>query len=79
MGRFSGAIWDPAPDGVDGGSFVAGYPPRAVAHTTEGKTYAGARDTYAKKSTWPHFTASYEAGRFKVRQHIDTGRAARAL
>src|SRR5262245_26022352 len=76
MARYSGATWDPA--GTDGGSYV-GDEAKGVLHTTEGKSYAGARAAYRAANSWPHFTVSFEDGRFRAWQHIDTARAARAL
>lgn len=75
--RYPGATWDPAP--VDGGPFADGYAPRGVIHTTEGWTYASARAAYRAHRGWPHFTASWEGQRFQAWQHLDIGRAARAL
>lgn len=53
-------------------------PWRGVLHTTEGKTYAGAAAAYAK-GVAPHFTVSFETGKFKVWQHIPINRSARSL
>lgn len=53
-------------------------PWRGVLHTTEGDTYAGARGAFAAGMA-PHFTTSFEGGRFQVWQHIPLDRAARAL
>ena len=62
--------------GNDAGSFVAGYAPRGVLHTTEGSSATGAIDAYKKNNSWPHFTVD-QAG--KVYQHIPLSKAARAL
>lgn len=56
-----------------------GYAWRGLLHTTEGKTYGGAKAAYASHRGWPHFTVAYPANTFKAYQHIDTARAARAL
>jgi len=62
----------------DAGLFVDGRP-KGVLHTTEGTSYAGARKTFVAKSCAPHFTVSFERGRFEAWQHIPLNRAARAL
>ena len=62
----------------DGGSFTGG-PPKGLLHTTEGSSYAGARSVYASKAVAPHFTASYEGGKFQVWQHVPISLASRAL
>ena len=63
----------------DAGVFVGGRP-KGVIHTTEGKTYAGARGAYiASGGSAPHFTVSFERERFEAWQHIPLNRAARAL
>lgn len=59
---------------VDAGPFVGG-PYRGVLHTTEGKSYASARDVYADHKVAPHFTK----GLGFLFQHIRLDRAARAL
>lgn len=51
---------------------------RGVLHTTEGKTYAGAKQAYTAGKA-PHFTVSLETGKFQCWQHIPLDRAARAL
>jgi hypothetical protein len=61
------------------GYFLTSYPWRGVLHTTEGTSYAGARQAYVANRSAPHFTVSFENGVFKVRQHIPINRAARAL
>lgn len=62
----------------DAGGFIEGYSWRGVLHTTEGTSYAGARSAYAQGKA-PHFTASFEGGRFQCWQHIPLNKAARAL
>lgn len=61
----------------DAGSMII-TPWRGVLHTTEGDSYAGARSAYAK-GVAPHFTVSFEGGRFKAWQHMAINRSARAL
>lgn len=58
----------------DAGGFLAG-PYRGVLHTTEGKSYAGARAAYAAHRSAPHFTVGLEG----LWQHVAIDRAARAL
>lgn len=73
--------WDPAATHEpfpDSGTFIAG-PYRIVLHSTEGASYAGARSAYRSARVSPHFTASYEAGRFQLWQHVALDRAATAL
>ncbi len=53
-------------------------PWRGVLHTTEGDTYAAARSAY-QAGVAPHFTVSFEGGKFQAWQHIPLDRAARAL
>jgi hypothetical protein len=76
------AFWYP-PALIDAGNDADHYTdlgePKGLLHTTEGKTYAGARAAYEKNNTWPHFTCTYENGVFKVFQHVSIFLAARAL
>lgn len=58
----------------DAGGFIAG-PYRGVLHRTEGSSYAGARSSYVKNRSAPHFTVGTEG----LWQHIALDRAARAL
>ncbi|HET7486829.1 MAG TPA: hypothetical protein VFJ85_02805 [Acidimicrobiales bacterium] len=71
------AIPDPAPVGT--GLAFSGGPPKGLLHTTEGSTYAGARAAFATHNSWPHFTLTYETGRFVARQHLPIDVAARSL
>ena len=64
--------------GTDCGPFVGG-PPRGVLHTTEGTSAAGAIGAFRANDDWPHFTVSYENGRFLVIQHLDITRGAKSL
>jgi hypothetical protein len=66
------AQWDEISGAV--GTYTGG-PYKIVHHTTEGTSYAGARSVYAAKKADPHFTVAGS----DIFQHIDTGRAARAL
>lgn len=66
------AVWDEISGGL--GPYSAG-PFKIVHHTTEGTSYAGARAAFAAHRTDPHFTVDAAT----IRQHIDTGEAARAL
>lgn len=73
--------WDPAAARdpfPDAGSFIAG-PYRVVLHSTEGSTYGGARSAYKANKVSPHFTCSYEKGRFEHWQHTGLDRSATAL
>lgn len=73
--------WDPAATRAplpDAGDHLAG-PYRIVLHTTEGNSYAGALAAYRANRVAPHFTASYEGGRFRHWQHIAINRSASAL
>ncbi len=77
------ALWYPkasrsATAPVDGGSFVGGGR-KGLFHTTEGSTAAGAIASFRQTNFWPHFTASFEGGAFRIWQHIPLNRAARAL
>ena len=67
---------DPAPD--DGGSMLD-VPIRGVLHTTEGRTFAAHRSAIAQHNSWPHFSCTFEHGKFEIFQHIPINRAARAL
>lgn len=74
-------LWDPAAARdpmADAGAHIAG-PYRIVLHTTEGGTYAGARSAYKTNNSAPHFTGSYEKGRFEHWQHVALNRSATAL
>lgn len=72
MARCPFAVWDEITGGL--GPYTAG-PFRIVHHTTEGKSYAGARAAFAARRTDPHFTVDASV----IHQHIDTGETARAL
>lgn len=75
------SLWYPeaARDEFKSGGYMIATPWRGVLHTTEGKSYAGARSVYASKHVAPHFTVSFETGAFRVWQHVPLDRAARAL
>jgi hypothetical protein len=63
---------------ANSGGFIEGFGWRGVLHTTEGVSYAGAKSAYASGKA-PHFTVSFEAGKFQAWQHIPINKAARAL
>ncbi|HEX9341994.1 MAG TPA: hypothetical protein VF995_00060, partial [Actinomycetota bacterium] len=63
---------------VDAGSFTGGGH-KGLFHTTEGATAAGAIAAFRSTGSWPHFTGSFEGGRFRIWQHIPINRAARSL
>ncbi len=63
---------------VDAGSFTGGGH-KGRFHTTEGATAAGAIAAYRNNGSWPHFTASFEGGTFRIWQHIALNRASRSL
>lgn len=69
------AIKVPLPDA---GRFLDG-PYRIVLHSTEGNSYAGALAAYRSSGNSPHFTASFEGGKFQAWQHVPLDRAASAL
>lgn len=74
-------LWDPAAiqhEFPNAGRYLAG-PYRLVLHSTEGVSYAGAYQAYRNTGSAPHFTVSYELERFRVYQHIQLDRAAKAL
>jgi hypothetical protein len=56
-----------------------GGPPKGVLHTTEGTTLAAAVGAYRTANSWPHFTLTFEGGRFAASQHIALNFAARSL
>jgi len=58
------------------GAMISGAP-KIVLHTTEGGSYAGARNTYS--GTNPHFTVTYERGYFEAYQHTPINLAGMAL
>ena len=64
--------------GTDCGPFVGG-PPRGVLHTTEGTSAAGALAAFRENDDWPHFTVTFEGGKFAVFQHLDITRGAKSL
>lgn len=63
--------------GVTGGGSMVGGPARAIHHTTEGSTIAGAEATYAKTKNAPHFTIDYAHD--VIHQHLPVNVAATAL
>lgn len=60
---------------TDGGAYASGYPWRIVVHTTESGSFSPSPSSYFGHKSYPHLTVH----RDRVWQHIDTGRAARAL
>lgn len=58
----------------DAGGFLKG-PFRGVIHTTQGGSYAGAKGSYVRNRSAPHFTIGLQG----LWQHIPLDRAARAL
>jgi hypothetical protein len=73
---FPEAIRDP---GNDSGKYTDTGEPKGLLHTTEGKTYAGARQAYVLNNSWPHATCTYETGRFVIYQHVPLSKPSRAL
>lgn len=73
---YSGAVRD---QGNDAGPYTDNGEPKGCFHTTEGKTYAGARGAYVDNNSWPHFTATYEKSIFQLFQHNPLSRASRSL
>ena len=65
--------------GNDGGSYTDNGEPKGLLHTTEGKTYAGAKAAYRVNDSWPHFTVTFESGFFRCFQHNPIDIASRAL
>ena len=65
--------------GNDSGAYTDLGEPKGLLHTTEGKSYAGARGAYVQNNSWPHFTATYENGRFVIYQHNSVLVASRSL
>lgn len=61
----------------DNGGLMLGGPSRAVWHTTEGSTIAGALSVYRGKGFWPHITWDPRDG--QIQQHLPADVAARAL
>jgi len=62
----------------DGGSWTGGGR-KGLLHTTEIRTAEASLGSYRGSTFWPHFTAAFEDGRFRIWQHIGVDRAARAL
>ncbi len=58
---------------------MAGGPFKGVLHSTEGKSYASARGAYVKNKSNPHFTVSFEKGKFEAWQHVPLDASSRAL
>jgi hypothetical protein len=52
---------------------------KGLLHTTEGRSFAGAWSAYASRGGYPHFTVSFEAGRFQCWQHVPLDRSATTL
>lgn len=65
-------------DGRNAGSYTGGAP-KLLWHSTEGSTAEGAIAAYRSHGSWPHFTAEFRNGRFKLFQHIPLSKAGRAL
>jgi hypothetical protein len=64
--------------GNDAGSYTGGEP-KLLWHTTEGSSADGAIGAYRTNNSWPHFTAEFANGKFKLFQHNPLSRAARSL
>lgn len=75
-GWYDEAIIDP---GNGAGDYTDNGEPKGLLHTTEGKTYAGAKGAYITNNSWPHATCTYEDGVFRIYQHNSILKAARAL
>lgn len=65
--------------GNDSGTYTDLGEPKGLLHTTEGKTYAGARQSYVLNNSWPHATVTFQAGIFRCYQHVPLSKPARAL
>lgn len=65
--------------GNDSGTYTDLGEPKGLLHTTEGKTYAGARQAYVLNNSWPHATVTFQAGIFRCYQHVPLSKPARAL
>src|SRR5262245_51248145 len=72
MAKCPFAQWDEISGSI--GDYSGG-PFRIVHHTTEGAPYEGARSTFRKNRSDPHFTVAGS----QVYQHIDTSQASRSL
>jgi hypothetical protein len=77
-------LWCPFADrheipGQPGTGSMLGGQPKIVHHSTEGDGIAGAIATYAKTGDLPHFTDTFEGGRYRVVQHLPLNVAATAL
>lgn len=70
------AISDP---GNDAGEYTDTGEPKGLLHTTEGKSYSGSKAAYIANNSWPHFTATYETGSFKIYQHNPLNKPSRSL
>jgi len=66
-------------NGNDSGEYTDNGEPKGLLHTTEGKSYAGARSAYVANNSWPHFTATHERGFFQIYQHNPLSRPSRSL
>lgn len=62
----------------DGGSWKGGGR-KGLLHTTEIRTSEASLGSYLSSTFWPHFTAAFEDGHFRIWQHIGLDRAGRAL
>jgi len=65
--------------GNNAGPYTDQGEPKGLLHTTEGKSFLGARGAYVANNSWPHFTCSYERGFFQCWQHNPLSLASRAL
>lgn len=65
--------------GNDSGTYTDTGEPKGLLHTTEGKTYAGAKSAYTANNSWPHATCTYERGVFQIWQHVPLSKPSRAL
>lgn len=73
------AIRSPVPHHESGSGRFNDGAAKIVHHTTEGATYGGAFGAYQASGNLPHFTDSFEAGSYRVYQHLPLNVAASAL
>jgi hypothetical protein len=69
-------VYDP---GHSTGTYSDNGEPKGLLHTTEGKTYAGARVAFVRDNSWPHSTATYEHGFFQIYNHTPISVPSRSL
>lgn len=76
---YPGAERAPVPGHAGGSGKMLACSPKVTHHSTEGSSIDGALATYAETGDLPHFTDTFEHGRYEAWQHLPLDVAGSAL